>query len=282
MPDVAYISIPSWPEGLDPEACAQLYAHATGADRATCRRAAAHTPPAIIGRRPSELALTQVAALRQRGVQAFAIGFAEVQAAQSVVYAAAIESLRSIPSGEEMLVRTREGLELVIHPAAVRLLVRGQARTNIARPSSGPTMGTLLSTSVDPIAGLPGHLPPTDRGEFRTRVYELLDAHLGPGLCVRFAGGELDPGPVLRGATSQESIDHTALWLAERAPNTRIDTGFRTSTSVYAAVQDFIRNSTPAHEADRRAPLAFGVYSAWRACLDRAIQADQAETRGSG
>lgn len=281
MPDVAYISIPSWPEGLDQGACAELYAQATGSDRATCRRAAAHSPPAIIGRRPSELALTQVAALRSRGVRAFAIGFAEVQAGHGVVYAAAIESLRPSPGAGQMLIRTREGLELVVDPAAVRLLVRGQARTNIARPSPGPTFGTLLSTHVDPISGLPIPLPPTDRGEFRTRVYELLDAHLGPGVCVRFAGGELDPGPVLRGGTSRESIDNVSVWLAERSPFARIDTGFQAANSVYAAVQDFIRNSTPAHEADRRAPLAFGVYSAWRACLDRALQAEQAAT-GSG
>lgn len=282
----SYVSIVRWPEGWDEARCAMSFAGSTGTDAYSAKRAARLATPSVVARLEPGPAQAAAAGLRAEGVVAYAIPHADI----ARLYDPPVVRRLSPPQGGTFAADLGHGVVGELDPARVVLLVRGQVRQASRREPPGGTNPSVFTRRLS-------ESPPGDyammeamgdaagpRPNVRTDVFELLDVHMKPGSCLRIEGGVFDWSCLgaERAESNRENCDRLAVRLARvvqsRGGTVIVDTGFARAGSILTAVTDFLRNSTPKEASGRGGRVAFGVYSAWTACL---LRAEISESRGA-
>lgn len=265
----AYLSIVRWPDGPDEDRRADMLARVTGLDAYTARAVARRPTPCVAMRCEPSFAEDATRALHQEGVHAANISGESIARGLEPL---ALKTLHPAMGAPEPLYGAEpwDGETVGFKAADVRLLVRGQTRVT-SRKDAGPApLAQLLRTPVEPIAGIPLDLSGPMRIT-RVRTTEVLDVCLFDGARFRcdasrfsfqFLGDEF-------GLSDTENLDRVTTRLARESPRAAVDTNFKECRFLSEIVGDFMTLRAARGGTDRHGMLAFSIYSAWLAEIDR-------------
>lgn len=222
--------------------------------------------PAMVRRLDVRQGPVAVANLEKLGFGGFWVSLAELQSRIPSLPAKTIAPAMGAPRPMFMVECWPPHESRGLLASEIRLLVRGRPQQTKVVPSASVPGGGYYSGLDD--EGLDADLDGGTAAPRRTAVYsEVLDIHLFDDTSIRCNASRFHftnlGGP--KRYTDSENLDALTTLLGSQAPRALIDTGFRTRRCPTELLVDLRANASAA--GDSRTLAAFGVYSAWAACL---------------
>ncbi|MCX5688682.1 MAG: hypothetical protein NTV94_02630 [Planctomycetota bacterium] len=264
--DRAYVVLTAWPESGDAGSIAAKLVRGCSIDAVAASNLLNKPLPAIVRRIDVRQAPVAVSNLEKLGFGAFWVGLAEMESRVASRPAKRVAPALGAPQPMFMVECWPPHDAMGLLGSNIRLLVRGRPQqTKVQAQELSP--GGSYYNGIDD-EGWHADLEGGGASARRTAIVtEVLDVHLFDNTCIRCNASRFhftDLGGPKR-YSDAENLDALTTLLANDSPQALIDTQFRTRRCPSEPLID-MRAVTSA-TGDARTLPAFGVYSAWAACL---------------
>jgi hypothetical protein len=264
--DRAYVVLTRWLESGDRGSIASKLVRACSIDATVASHLLGKQLPAIVRRVDVRQAPVAVANLTTLGFGA--IWFSQLELESRVPMRPAKRIVPALGAPQPMFMvecwPPHESIGML--GADIRLLVRGRPQQTKVQPQESAPGGGYYGGIDDDAWG--ADMEGGGASARRTAVFtEVLDIHLAQGACIRCNASRFhftDLGGPKR-YSDAENLDALTTVLGQNAPAALIDTQFRSKKCPTELLVDL--RATTSSTGDARTLAAFGVYSAWTACL---------------
>jgi hypothetical protein len=255
-----FLTIVAWPDAYDRRQLAQLLADCSGLDPTDLRYRLGQPPPMILAQIEADIAQRAVAALTQRGGDAFTVTLDDLATLGPTLK---IKDMR-VNSAGNLDVDLWEGLSTTIRRAHVQILVRAHLKTTVKGPPREIRMDSM--TASEPMARRA--LAEGARPTRSLKTSDKLDIHTTDGSVYQVDGDHFAFQILgdLKGYSGKANMDHLCELLSHLAPDEVVDEYF----NIWRAPPRYDQLRLPESRPSGDDP-AFAFYSRWAALMYRHV-----------